>query len=73
MNSTTGKEIDSMQRRLFFLRHDGWFEVEISGKLLHTTDTELLQWVYKVTEISGYRNYMVSENPQTESPVLKTP
>ena len=60
-----------MNRRLFFLRQDGWFEAEISGKLLHTTDAELLRWAYAVTERNGYRNYLVTENPKTESPKLR--
>ena len=32
-----------MNRRLFFLQQEGWFEVEITGKLLHATDEELVR------------------------------
>jgi hypothetical protein len=60
-----------MNRRLFFLRQDGWFEAEITGKLLQATDAELLRWAYTVTERNGYRNYLVTENPEINMPMCQ--
>jgi hypothetical protein len=55
-----------MNKRLFFLKQDGWFEVEITGKLLQATDAELLRWAYATLERSGYRNYLITENPEIQ-------
>jgi hypothetical protein len=52
-----------MNRRLFFLKQEGWFEVEITGKLLQATDTELIRWVYAMMDRHKYRNYLITENP----------
>ncbi len=58
-------------KRLFFLRQDGWFEAEITGKLLQATDAELLRWAYAVSERNGYRNYLITDNPKTEGQKLQ--
>jgi len=52
-----------MNRRLFFLKQEGWFEVEITGKLLQAKDDELARWAYEMMDQYGYRNYWISENP----------
>jgi len=54
-----------MNRRLFFLQQEGWFEVEIAGKLLQATETELIRWAYGMMERHHYRNYLITENPET--------
>ncbi len=53
-----------MNKRLFFLNRDGWFEEEISGKLLHAPHEELILWVYAMMERKNYRNYLITENPE---------
>jgi hypothetical protein len=52
-----------MNKRVFFLRHDGWFEEEISGKLTNCKHEELILWAYAMMERKNYRNYLVTENP----------
>ena len=52
-----------MQKRLFFLKQDGWFEVEVTAKLLNSSNEELLQWTYAMMDKHGYRNYLITENP----------
>jgi len=52
-----------MKKRLFFLRQNGWFEVELTGKLLHATYEELIRWIYATMERHNYRNYLITENP----------
>jgi hypothetical protein len=52
-----------MDKRLFFLRQDGWFEVEVSAKLLNSSNEELFQWAYAMLDKHGYRNYLITENP----------
>jgi hypothetical protein len=52
-----------MQKRLFFLRQDGWFEMEISAKLLNSPNEELFKWTYAMMDKHGYRNYLITENP----------
>jgi hypothetical protein len=49
--------------RLFFLSKEGWFEEEISGKLLHATQEELVLWAYAMMERKNYRNYLITDNP----------
>jgi hypothetical protein len=53
-----------MNRRLFFLKHDGWFEEALSGKLLHATQEELVLWAYAMMERKNYRNYLITEKPE---------
>jgi hypothetical protein len=53
-----------MKKRLFFLRQDGWFETEISGGLMGAPDEELLRWIYAMMDRYGYRNYVITENPE---------
>lgn len=53
-----------MNKRLFFLNHDGWFEEEITGKLLHASQEELVLWAYAMMERKNYRNYLITENPK---------
>jgi len=55
-----------MNRRLFFLKQDGWFEAEITGKLLQATDEELTRRAYAVMDRQGYRNYLITENPEIQ-------
>jgi hypothetical protein len=52
-----------MKKRLFFLRQNEWFEVELTGKLLHASYEELTRWVYTMMERYNYRNYLITENP----------
>lgn len=52
-----------MQKRLFFLKQDGWFEAEITAKLLNSPSEELFQWTYAMMDKHGYRNYLITENP----------
>ena len=54
-----------MQRRLFFLKKDGWFEADITEKLLNSPNEELFQWTYAMMDKHGYRNYLITENPVT--------
>jgi len=53
-----------MNKRLFFLSKEGWFEEEVSGKLLHATQEELVLWAYAMMERKNYRNYLITENPR---------
>ena len=53
-----------MNKRLFFLKNDGWVEEDISDKLTHATHEELVLWAYSMMERKNYRNYLVSENPE---------
>ena len=53
-----------MEKRLFFLRQDGWVEAQLSRNLLVASHEELARWAYAMTERHGYRNYMITENPQ---------
>jgi hypothetical protein len=53
-----------MDKRLFFLKQDGWFEVEITEKLLNSSNGELLRWAYAMMDKHGYRNYLITENPE---------
>jgi hypothetical protein len=52
-----------MNMRLFFLKHDGWFEAELTEKLLHATAEDLIRWAYAVMERNHYRNYRITEGP----------
>jgi hypothetical protein len=55
-----------MNRRIFFLKHDGWFETGITGKLLHAPLEELCRWAYAMMEQHNYRNYLITENPASQ-------
>jgi hypothetical protein len=50
--------------RLFFLDKEGWFETEVTGKLLHASNEELVLWAYAMMERKNYRNYLITENPE---------
>ena len=52
-----------MNKRLFFLKQDGWFEAEVTAKLLNSSDGELFRWAYAMMDKYGYRNYWITENP----------
>jgi hypothetical protein len=52
-----------MQKRLFFLKQDGWFEAEVTARLLNSSNEALLQWTYAMMDKHGYRNYLITENP----------
>jgi hypothetical protein len=52
-----------MNKRLFFLKPDGWFEAELTEKLLHATAEDLTRWAYAMMERYHYRNYLITENP----------
>jgi hypothetical protein len=56
-----------MRKRLFFLKQDGWFEAEVTAKLLDSSNEELLTWTYAMMDKHGFRNYLITENP---GPVL---
>jgi len=53
-----------MHKRLFFLNQDGWFEEEVTGKLLQSSHEELVLWAYAMMERKNYRNYMITDNPE---------
>jgi len=53
-----------MNKRLFFLNHGGWFEEELTGRLLHAPQEELVLWAYAMMERKNYRNYLITENPK---------
>jgi hypothetical protein len=53
-----------MSKRLFFLEKEGWFEAEITGKLKNAPAEELVRWVYAMMDKHGYRNYLITENPE---------
>jgi len=53
-----------MNKRLFFLNNEGWFEEEITGKLLQASQDELVLWAYAMMERKNYRNYLITENPK---------
>lgn len=53
-----------MNKRLFFLSTEGWFEEEISGKLLNASHEELVLWAYAMMERKNYRNYLITDNPK---------
>jgi hypothetical protein len=52
-----------MRKRLFFLKKEGWFEAEVSAKLLNAPNEELFLWTYAMMDKHGYRNYLITENP----------
>jgi hypothetical protein len=52
-----------MNMRLFFLKQDGWFEAELTEKLLHATGEDLIRWAYTMMKLHHYRNYWIREEP----------
>jgi hypothetical protein len=52
-----------MNKRLFFLKQDGWFEVEVTESLKNASPEELARWVYAMADQYKYRNYLITENP----------
>ena len=46
------------------MKRDGWFEEEISERLLHASQEELVLWAYAMMERKNYRNYLITENPR---------
>ncbi|MBN1158454.1 MAG: hypothetical protein JXA61_03670 [Bacteroidales bacterium] len=52
-----------MKKRLFFLKNDGWFEMELSGRLLNASHEELSGLACTIMLQHRYRNYMITENP----------
>jgi hypothetical protein len=52
-----------MNMRLFFLQKDGWFEAELTEKLLHASGEDLIRWAYAMMERHHYRNYLITEVP----------
>jgi hypothetical protein len=52
-----------MNRRLFFLKQDGWFEAEVTEYLEDASPDELTRWVYAMVDKHKFRNYMITENP----------
>jgi hypothetical protein len=56
-----------MAKRLFFLGTEGWFEMdpELAGALEINAKTydDLIGLAYRIMNRHGYRNYMISENP----------
>lgn len=59
-----------MKRQLFFLTHDGWFEAELTGNLLHASGEDLIRWAYATMERYRYRNYRIMEAPLSPSPFM---
>ena len=45
------------------MKKDGWFEADVTTKLLNSSNEELLQWTYAMMDKHGYRNYLITENP----------
>jgi len=65
-----------MNKRLFFLKHEGWFEAELSGKLLSASGEELILWAYDMMDRYNYRNYWIMESstlltPHSSPPALR--
>jgi len=52
-----------MNKRIFFLKDDGWFEEKVSERLLNCSHDDLILWAYAMMERKNYRNYLVTENP----------
>jgi hypothetical protein len=52
-----------MNKQLFFLKRDGWFEAELTENMLHATLEDLINWAYTVMERNHYRNYRIKEEP----------
>jgi hypothetical protein len=52
-----------MNIRLFFLKKEGWFEAELTEKLLHANVEDLIRWAYAMMERNHYRNYLITEMP----------
>jgi hypothetical protein len=52
-----------MNRRLFFLNQDGWFEAEVTENLRDASTEELARWVYAMADRYKFRNYLITENP----------
>ncbi|MBN1416662.1 MAG: hypothetical protein JW973_16285 [Bacteroidales bacterium] len=52
-----------MNKRLFFLKSDGWFEAKIAGKILNAPADELIRYAYGIMERYRYRNYLITESP----------
>lgn len=46
------------------MRSDGWFEAKLTGKLLQASYEEVIRRAYAIMERYGYRNYMITENPE---------
>jgi hypothetical protein len=59
-----------MNMRLFFLKQDGWFEAELTEKLLHASGEDLIRWAYTVMERYNYRNYLITERAQPCPPSI---
>jgi len=53
-----------MEKRLFFLNQEGWFEVEVTENLKNASPDELAKWVYAMVDRHKYRNYLITENPE---------
>ncbi len=68
-----------MKKRLLFLKQDGWFEVKLTITLSHAPYEELIRIARTTMECHGYRNYMITENPEyvianhNQIPVFKHP
>ena len=56
-----------MNRRLFFLKQDGWFETELTDGMLHAAYEDLIHWAYVLMERHHYRNYRIVEAPHAAS------
>jgi len=59
-----------MNMRLFFLKQDGWFEAELTEKLLHATAEDVIRWAYAMMEMHHYRNYLITERTQPCPPAM---
>ena len=51
-----------MNKRLFFLRQDGWFEFQMTGNLSSLSLDDLIGWAYGMMERHQYRNYWITES-----------
>ncbi|MBN2275602.1 MAG: hypothetical protein JXR41_13785 [Bacteroidales bacterium] len=60
-----------MNKRLFFLKRDGWFEADMTGELTAASIEDLILQAYKIMEQHHYRNYRIMESsPRLFEPPL---
>ncbi len=56
-----------MIKRLFFLGREGWFELEMTlaeaVEINAKTSEDLIRLAYMMMHRNGYRNYVITENP----------
>ncbi len=58
-----------MNKQLYFLKQDGWFEYEMTGNQLTLSLDELISWAYDIMKRERYRNYIIKEGPHPLPPL----